>query len=266
MASRKGMIAPQNSGVVPQAIPAGKAATDQLTRAEIKTDLAVKFPTRMLPPLPSGYSDEVGAHRNLDNALRNEAVQTRTLSPYTTADAQDAYWDLVTQYVDGHGVVPGIGQVYADPSYWAYQQRKMSVVVENQFKQFIFGQIDLSTPAKRAFWEKKFPQYLREFEEGLERELDNKKKMAMIGIRGVKSEADMWYLFQKSKGVDRPFRQSTTPQPPFAREATQNAQTQANFKNTDRVVDPIIGFDGNGFGRRVVVGNAPPRDPVPNPQ
>jgi len=72
----------------------------------------------------------------------------------------------------------------------------------DQFKNFIFQQINLTTPAARAWWEKRFPDYTQEYREGWAKRLKHMEKMGNMIINGVQSTGDLFYLFLTAKGLN----------------------------------------------------------------
>lgn len=157
-----------------------------------------------LPPVPSGVNPRGEAYDT--GELPGEFNQIRQylniLYPFTTPDPEDAYWQRRSQLVQADGVVPGMGKAIVPPEYFDYVQRKLNQTVSDEFKTFIFQQIDLSTPAAREWWETRFPEYTNEFRQGWKKRLGHMARMGDMLINGVQSTDDLWYLFITEKGLN----------------------------------------------------------------
>jgi hypothetical protein len=186
-----------------------------------------------LPAIPSGVN-QVGAAAITD-PLTADLVQVQkylnVLYPFTTPDPQDAYWQRRSEVVDGHGFVPGTGKAIVPPEYFDYVQRKSNQLMADEFKKFIFQQIDLTTPAAREWWETRFPEYTREFREGWNKRIGHMARMGNMIINGVQSTDDLFYLFITSKGLNPVAYQYSGP--PKAN------QVAAMFKAYQQMINPV---------------------------
>lgn len=157
-----------------------------------------------LPAVPSGIRPEGQAYA--DGQLGDEFDSIRkylnVLYPFTTPDPEDGYWQRRSQVVDATGNVPGVGKAIVPPEYFDYTQRKLNQLVSDEFKNFIFQQIDLTTPASREWWETRFPEYTKEFRQGWKKRLSHAAKMGDMIINGVQSTEDLFYLFITAKGLN----------------------------------------------------------------
>lgn len=146
--------------------------------------------------------------QNRKNALRSvvEARQgLQTLGGYTTADPYDEMVELMKSVgMDSEtGIIPGLGKVYVPPDhpYWSYAARKHALQFEQDFKDFMISQIDLTKPESRAYWEARFPQLTNMLRDGLRKNRLLRAQMEDIGLYGVQNIQDMWLLYMKEKGV-----------------------------------------------------------------
>lgn len=157
-----------------------------------------------LPVVPSGLNADVPGpiSGTLGEDLEQVQQYLNVLYPFTTPDPQDAYWQRRSEVVDGHGFVPGTGKAIVPPEYFDYVQRKSNQLMADEFKKFIFQQIDLTTPAAREWWETRFPEYTREFREGWNKRIGHMARMGNMIINGVQSTDDLFYLFITSKGLN----------------------------------------------------------------
>lgn len=155
----------------------------------------------MIPVYPSGYKTEED-DSVLSHELYYNSSAMRTLTPFSSADPQDAYWALRSKYITDNGSVPNIGQAIAPEQAIDYKIRKYDQMLEDQFKSFIFQQIKLDEPAQRQYWEEHFPEYTQEIQNAWELELEYQKRLGLIQIKGVQSMEDMWFLFCREKGLD----------------------------------------------------------------
>jgi hypothetical protein len=157
-----------------------------------------------LPDHPSGVSNRGAPF--FQGTLPADFDQIREylniLYPFTTPDPEDAYWQRRSQVVSQDGTVPGVGKAIIPPEYFDYTQRKLNQYLSDQFKTFVFSQIDLETPAAREFWETRFPEYTKEFREGWKRRLGHMARMGDMLINGVQNTEDLWYLFVTEKGLN----------------------------------------------------------------
>lgn len=158
-----------------------------------------------IPVKPSGYADREGLNQQLNAQLKDNAeARLHTLFPFSSADPEDAKWALREQYLTRQGhTIPGIGEVIAPPEYFDYCQRKYNQQLADELKDFIFSQIDLNNPASREWWTQRFPEYVQEFENAWEMQLEYQKRLGLIQIKGVQDMSDMWYLFCKKLGLDQ---------------------------------------------------------------
>lgn len=143
---------------------------------------------------------------NRINALRSvvEARQgLQTFGGFTTADPYDEVMLLMRSVVNNEGIIPGVGKVYLpeDSPFWEYVARKKAMSFHDDYKKFIFSQIDLSSPERRAYWEARFPEYTNSLREGLRKQRALRARMEDIGMYGVQNETDMWLLYMKEKSM-----------------------------------------------------------------
>lgn len=97
--------------------------------------------------------------------------------------------------------VKGVGVSLADSAFFAYAEQKREAEQWSEFQQFIYSQVDFSTPAKRAWWEKKFPEYAQKAYANLEKQKQLELELDSIRIRGYKNMDDMWLKFLYDKGL-----------------------------------------------------------------
>lgn len=174
---------------------------------------ATQFAESPLPVIPSGiaHPSPILESGTLPENFREIQKYLNILYPFTTPDPEDAYWQRRSQVVNASGDVEGVGKAIVPPEYFDYAQRKLNQTVSDQFKNFVFQQIDLSTPAAREYWESHFPEYTREFREGWKKRLGHMAKMGDMIINGVQSTEDLFYLFITEKGLNPVAFQYTGP-------------------------------------------------------
>lgn len=142
-----------------------------------------------------------------DNALHSviEAKQgLQTFGNFTTGDPFDEMVELMKSVgMDQDGIIPGVGKILVkeDHPFWEYGARKNAQEFHDDFKKFIYSQIDLTTPERRAYWEGRFPEYTQSLRAGLRKNRALRARMEDIGLYGVQNETDMWLLYMKEKGV-----------------------------------------------------------------
>jgi len=213
----------------------GSALVSSARGTDVKNMMAIQIPgASPLPPVPSGIQPTGPAYDA--GALRENFTDVhnllKVLYPFTTPDPEDAFWQRRTQVVDGTGRVPGMGMAVVPPEYFNYTQRKLNQLVSDQFKNFIFQQIDLTTPAAREFWETRFPEYTNEFRQGWKKRLGHMARMGDLMINGVQSMEDLWYLFITEKGLNPVAYQYQGPPNASQTAALFNMYQQTIFPNT----------------------------------
>jgi hypothetical protein len=131
----------------------------------------------------------------------------QTFGNFTTADPFDEEFSIRKEVIDPEtGIIPGIGKVYSgsDDPIWQYAARKQAQQFHDQYKQFIFSQVDLTRPESRVYWEKKFPEYVKSLRDGLRKNRMLRARLEDIGLYGVQNEEDMWLLYlSESKNAEQ---------------------------------------------------------------
>lgn len=153
-----------------------------------------------------GMSSRPLTDENRVNAQRT-VVRARqglqTLGEFTTADPYDKVVQTMRSVIGENGVVDGIGKVQVGPDspFWDYAARKKALEFENEFKGFVYNQIDLSTPESRELWEKRFPDFTEALRSGLYKNRMLRARLEDIGLYGARNEEDMWLLYLQEKGL-----------------------------------------------------------------
>lgn len=130
-------------------------------------------------------------------------------SPLITYDKDEVYWrnrqQTLTQATkavnQNTSIIPGAGQAYLDSQFFAFAQREREKQVARMFEQFVYSQIDLSTPAKRQYWESKFPEYTETAYKMIEKQKELELEIAKIEIRGYHNRKDMMLKYLYDKGL-----------------------------------------------------------------
>lgn len=183
----------------------------QRTPAQYNADLlATRAPMQqaidksVIPIVPSGMSEAAFGQVPDSQVLRMATINDQlasTAGDFTSVDPLDAKYEIRRKLVDpATGIVPGVGMAYDSPEFQAYVKRKMMTETLAQFKTFLFNQMDLSEPAKRAYWERLYPEYVEEYKKGMAMQVADMGRTALLQMNGVQNEDDMWFLFKKSHG------------------------------------------------------------------
>lgn len=192
--------ASQRSGAQAQ----GAGMTQKLQQMNMASTQTTYVGEGGIPDKPSGYSDFDKVHERFDDVLVKTAKDINKMSPFTSADPQDAKFAMMTQLIDeNEGVIPGIGKAFVPVEYFDYCARKVAQSQNDAFKRFIFQQIDLTTPAKREWWESRFPEYVNEYRRAWAMETQYNAQIQWVQINGVQDINDLWFLFCRANGLDK---------------------------------------------------------------
>lgn len=159
----------------------------------------------VFPAFPSGLSAE-GVALMPDQVkdrfgLVKEGL-TSTAAGVYPVDPDDVKFAIREKFVAKDGTVAGVGKAFETPDWQAYIQRKRVADEYAQFRQFVYSQVDMTTPAKRIWWETRFPQEIQAFKYGQQLQLADMVRTANLQIDGVQSEEDLYFLFKQAKGYN----------------------------------------------------------------
>lgn len=108
-----------------------------------------------------------------------------------------------TEFTEG-GVMPKLGKVFLPEHFWTWAQSKQEQAFQEDFNRFVFSQVDVTTPAGRAYWEKKFPGYTQQVYNAWALKMQTQAKLAEIQIKGFQNEGDLWFAYLYQNGyMDR---------------------------------------------------------------
>lgn len=138
-----------------------------------------------------------------------QSSQTVTFpSPLIPYDQDEVYWrnrqQVLTQATRNQtnkSIIPGAGKVYLDSKYWEFAQKEREKEVARMFEEFVYSQINLSTPEKRQYWESRFPEYTENAYRSIEKQKELELKLSKIAIRGFKTRDDFLLKFMYDKGL-----------------------------------------------------------------
>jgi len=107
------------------------------------------------------------------------------------SDLQDTLTQQQVQQFQQDGTLPGVGQVQLGSDFFDYLEKKRQLSLYNEYKKFVYNQIDLSEPQKRDYWQKLFPEFVNDKMEAMEHISKMKERVNLINIRGIQNMNDM---------------------------------------------------------------------------
>lgn len=157
-----------------------------------------------------------------------------------STDPEDEKYAMRAKMMTGAGgaVVPGVGQVIADSSFFDYAKRKKDQESLYDFYRFMMSNARLDTPEAAQWWFGKFP-WMRDLRLAeIDKQAELQKALARIQITGPESEDDFMLLFLIRNGTivlpNYPLHQMGEKRPvaesfqagffsPFSRDRTQGS-------------------------------------------
>lgn len=232
-------------------------------------------------PAPNVFRVATGPQKN---ANENAAFPVQLGS----TDPEDQKWALREKIMTApgpggigglggaNGVIPGVGQVIADDSFFDYAKRKKDQEVLYDFYRFMMSNAKLDTPEAAQWWFGKFP-WMRDLRlREIDKQAELQKALARIQVTGPESEEDFMLLFlikngtialpdhpitqmgQSDQGIATSFQKgffSPFSQPPYT--STPIGQGDANFGFNDRKVpfaNPISSWKTAPWPRTNTIG------------
>lgn len=139
-----------------------------------------------------------------------------------TADPDDLKYQLVQRYVKDTGIIPGVGKVLIPPDspFFKYVERKEAEAQREQYKMWLFQQVDLSTPQARAWWEKRFPELTQAVAEAYKMQVADQARLFQLQLTGIQNMDDLWFLYNMNQRGPIAKNELNTLLPPLTRDTS----------------------------------------------
>lgn len=129
----------------------------------------------------------------------------RRLENFSYALPQEELYATMMRFIDENGIayidqehtIP-VGKVNLQEKFMHFVQKDLERVRLNKYKAWMFNQVTTmreSPNANLEWFKTKFPEYYKEFWQGVLGEMEDIKKMAFLNIFGVNSQKDMEYIY-----------------------------------------------------------------------
>lgn len=139
-----------------------------------------------------------------NNLPVNKQDQVRTENfpiPMGSEDPKDIDFALQRQLVGPDGVIPNVGMSIAGPEYFDYAKRKMQMVEEVQFKDWLIKQANFGTPEEAEYWSRTFPWIPALKLDNVSRVSELQKTQARINITGPQTPEDWRFIWDVARGL-----------------------------------------------------------------
>lgn len=120
---------------------------------------------------------------------------------YST-DPRDGKYQLMRQFINKQGVVPGVGLSHTPDQFWDYAYEKHQQMQLADFRNWLLSTVvDVSSPEKQSYWKAHFPELFND-KLGLARDqLKLAQQMQKIQILGPENIDDYYLIYALSKGL-----------------------------------------------------------------
>jgi hypothetical protein len=154
----------------------------------------------------------------------NKALTRRYPFTYIADPNAEKKFAVRSRFVDEKGRAiniqdqPGnkMGLAYLPPEYFQWRMDQMKKDEAEQFKVWVFNQMDISTPVKKEYWKKRCPELFDELMEATAHEYERAYMTSMIELYSPQTEDEFLWLYNNvyMRGLYNNIVQPDGPNPP----------------------------------------------------
>lgn len=144
-----------------------------------------------------------------DENLENINVQLDLLTPFTYDIPEEKRWASRARFVDKDGLAKPIvddslignqtlGRANVPDEYWDFMVKEMDREEAQQFKLFMFGQMESDNPVKKAYWKRNNPIYYQEMQNGIQEKLKRDFLEQTILLHSPQNEKQFNWLYMNN--------------------------------------------------------------------